>query len=270
MISIVHQDNLNFLKTVPNNSIDLIYIDPPFNTKKIQKRDIIKGEKKSKKGFGFEDYKHNKVGQYGSYEDSFEDFIKFIKPRLEELHRVLKYSGSIYVHLDYREVHYVKVEMDKIFGRDNFLGEIIWSFEFGAKSKKKWPMKHNNILYYVKDKNNYTFNYDKVPRVPYLAPSLVGPQKAQKGKTICSVWWHTIVGTNSKEKMNYATQKPVGLLRRIVDVSSNEDDVCLDVFAGSGTFGQACLELNRRCILVDSNKEAIDVMKKRFKEQING
>ena len=262
MLSIIHQDNLDFLKTTPDNSVDLIYSDLPFNTKKRQTRDIIKGIKKS--GVGFEGYSHKRIGQYGSYDDNFDDFLGFIVPRLEHLHRVLKHSGSIYIHLDYREVHYVKVEMDKIFGRDNFLGEIIWSFEFGAKSKKKWSMKHNNILYYVKDKKDYTFNYDKVPRVPYLAPGLVGPEKAAIGKTVCSVWWHTIVGTNSKEKMNYATQKPVGLLKRIVEVSSNENDVCMDVFAGSGSFGQACLDANRKCILVDSNKEAIEIMNKRF------
>lgn len=260
-ISILQGDNLYLLKNIPDGYIDLIYLDPPYNTKRTQKRAKIK----SINGFG-SDAEREVVGEYGSFNDSFDDYIGFMRPRLEQAYRILKPNGSIYVHLDYREVHYVKVLMDEIWGRDNFLGEIIWSFEFGAKSKKKWSMKHNNILYYAKDSNNYTFNFDKVPRIPYMAPDLVGPEKAAKGKTLCSVWWHTIVPTNSKEKQNYATQKPLGILRRIVDVSSNPGDLCLDFFAGSGSFGAACKELGRKCILMDSNPQAIEIMKRRLIE----
>jgi site-specific DNA-methyltransferase (adenine-specific) len=255
-ISIIFQNNIDYLRKLPDAYVDLIYIDPPFNTGKVQKRKSIKGK------FGGE---RKVVGEYASFEDSFDNFEEFMRPRLIQALRVLKPTGSIYVHLDYHEVHYIKVLMDTIFGRSNFMGELIWSYEWGAKSKTKWSMKHDNILYYVKDKKHYTFNYDKVPRVPYLAPELVGPEKAARGKTLCSVWWHTIVGTNSKEKQNYATQKPVGILNRIVDVSSNPGDLCLDFFAGSGSFGQACKALGRNCILVDNNPKAIEIMKRRFR-----
>ena len=256
-ISILQGDNLELMKNIPDGYIDLCFVDPPYNSGHAQKRNKVK----SLGDFGGE---REVVGEYGSFEDSFDDYLGFMEPRLREAHRLLKPNGSMYVILDYREVHYVKVLMDTIFGRDNFLGELIWQFEWGAKSKTKWSMKHNNILYYVKDRKNYTFNFDKVPRIPYLAPELVGPEKAARGKTLSSVWWHTIVGTNSKEKQNYATQKPLGILRRIVDVSSNPGDLCLDFFAGSGSFGAACKELDRKCILMDSNPQAIEIMNRRL------
>ena len=256
-IQIFHGDNLEILKTLPDGCVDLVYSDPPFGTQKKQQRVLVQ----SKGGFGGD---REVIGEYGSFEDSFDDYIGFMRPRLEQAHRVLKPTGSIYIHLDYHEVHYVKVLMDEIWGRKNFLGEIIWQYEWGAKSKRKWSAKHDNILYYAKDIKSYTFNFDKVPRVPYLAPDLVGPEKAAKGKTCTDVWWHTIVGTNSKEKQNYATQKPLGILRRIVDVSSNPGDLCLDFFAGSGSFGAACQELGRKCILIDNNPQAIDIMRKRL------
>jgi site-specific DNA-methyltransferase (adenine-specific) len=198
------------------------------------------------------------------FEDSFDNYLDFLIPRLKEAYRILKPNGTMYLHLDYREIHYAKIEMDKIFGRNNFLGEIIWAFDFGAISRKKWTMKHNNILYYVKNKDNYTFNFDKIPRVPYLAPGLAGFDKAAIGKIVKSVWFETIVGTNSKEKCNYATQKPLRILNRIVEVSSNPGDLCMDFFAGSGSFGEACKNLGREFILIDSNPEAIGIMKKRL------
>jgi len=268
MNKIVLADNLKYLKEIQDNSIDLIYVDPPFNTKSTQKRTKIKTilSEDGLNGFGGNKYIRENDGEYGSYEDSYEDYIGFIKPRLEEAYRVLKSTGTIYVHLDWREVHYVKIEMDKIFERDNFLNSIVWSYDYGAKSKKKWATKHDDILVYVKDKDNYTFNYDKVPRVPYLAPALAGPAKAAMGKAITDVWWHTIVPTNSKEKQNYSTQKPLGILRRIVEVSSNEGDLCLDFFAGSGTFGAACVEFRRNFIMLDNNPQAFEVMKKRFEK----
>ena len=259
-------DNLSVLKNIPDNSIDLIYTDPPFNTGKIQKRKLIETNlsENGLLGFGGNKYERTEIADYGSFNDKFDNYIDFLKPRMQEAHRILKQTGSIYLHLDFREVHYAKVMMDEVFGRDNFINEIIWSYEWGAKSRTKWSAKHDNILFYAKDKKNYTFNFDKVPRVPYLAPGLAGKEKAAIGKTICDVWTHTIVCTNSKEKQNYATQKPLGILRRIVQVSSSENDLCLDMFAGSGSFGAACLENNRKFIMIDSNKEAIDVMKRRF------
>jgi site-specific DNA-methyltransferase (adenine-specific) len=266
MNKIYFGDNLNIMKSIPSETVDLIWTDPPFNTNRVQKRNKIKTEisKDGNAGFGGEKYKRIIDGQYGFFEDSFDNYLDFLIPRLKEAYRILKPNGTMYLHLDYREIHYAKIEMDKIFGRNNFLGEIIWAFDFGAISRKKWTMKHNNILYYVKNKDNYTFNFDKIPRVPYLAPGLAGFDKAAIGKIVKSVWFETIVGTNSKEKCNYATQKPLRILNRIVEVSSNPGDLCMDFFAGSGSFGEACKNLGREFILIDSNPEAIGIMKKRL------
>jgi len=177
---------------------------------------------------------------------------------------VLKPQGSFYFHIDYREVHYCKVLLDSIFGRDNFLNEIIWAYDFGGRAKNRWPAKHDNILFYVKDHHNYVFNREAIDRIPYLAPNLVGVEKARRGKLPTDTWWHTIVGTNSREKTGYPTQKPVAILERIIRASSNEGDVVLDFFAGSGTTGQACLNLNRQFILIDNNPQALEVMHARF------
>ncbi len=181
-----------------------------------------------------------------------------------EAYRILKPTGSLFLHLDYREVHYAKVMLDGIFGRACFMNEIIWSYDYGARSRKKWPTKHDNILWYVKDPKKYTFNYKDMDRIPYLAPGLVTEEKAKRGKTPTDCWWHTIVPTNGKEKTGYPTQKPLGIIRRIVRVHSNPGDKLLDFFAGSGTFGEAAFDLGRQCTLIDNNPEAIEVMRKRF------
>ena len=260
-------DNLPVLKSLPNESIQLIYIDPPFNTGKQQSRTQMKTVRDSdgdRTGFKGERYKTVKLGSR-AYTDSFPDFLSFLEPRLLESKRVLAPNGSIYFHIDYREVHYCKILLDEIFGRESFLNEIIWAYDYGARSKKKWSAKHDNILWYAKNPHDYIFNYDAVERIPYMAPSLVGEEKAARGKTITDTWWHTIVSPTGKEKTGYPTQKPLGILRRIIAVSSNTGDTVLDFFAGSGTTGIAAHELGRRFILVDSNKQAIDVMKKRFK-----
>ncbi len=259
-------DNLPILKSLPGESIQLIYIDPPFNTGKQQLRTQMKTVRDSdgdRTGFKGERYKTVKLGSR-AYADSFDNFLEFIKPRLEEAHRLLAPNGSIYFHIDYREVHYCKILLDEIFGRESFLNEIIWAYDYGARSKKKWSAKHDNILWYAKNPNDYIFNYDAVERIPYMAPGLVGEEKAARGKTITDTWWHTIVSPTGKEKTGYPTQKPLGILRRIIAVSSNKGDTVLDFFAGSGTTGVAAHELGRRFVLVDSNKQAIEVMKKRF------
>ena len=259
-------DNLPVLKSLHSESIQLIYIDPPFNTGKQQSRTqmkTVKADDGDRTGFKGERYKTVKLGSR-VYADSFADFLSFIKPRLDEARRLLTPNGSIYFHIDYREVHYCKILLDEIFGRDSFLNEIIWAYDYGARSKKKWSAKHDNILWYAKNPNDYIFNYDAVERIPYMAPSLVGEEKAARGKTITDTWWHTIVSPTGKEKTGYPTQKPLGILRRIVAVSSNKGDTVLDFFAGSGTTGIAAHELGRKFILVDSNKQAIEVMKKRF------
>ncbi|MDY6867066.1 MAG: site-specific DNA-methyltransferase [Chloroflexota bacterium] len=266
---IYFSNNLDVLNSLDDNSIDLIYIDPPFNTGKRQSRKQIKVERDvngDRVGFGGERYQTKVVGER-AYQDCFDDYLGFLEPRLIEAYRILKPRGSLYFHIDYREVHYCKLLLDEIFGRDSFINEIIWAYDFGGRSKKRWPAKHDNILFYAKDPDGYTFNREEVDRIPYMAPGLVGKKKAAKGKFPTDTWWHTIVGTNSKEKTGYPTQKPVGVLRRIVAASSKPGDVVLDFFAGSGTIGEVCLELGRCFILVDNNPQAINVMKKRFMEE---
>lgn len=259
-------DNLTILKTLPDSLIDLIYIDPPFNTGKKQSRTQIKTVQHTKgdrTGFTGKRYKTIELGTR-AYSDIFDDYLTFLEPRLTEAYRVLSPRGTLYFHIDYREVHYCKVLLDQIFGRESFLNEIIWAYDFGGRSKRKWPAKHDNILVYVKDPKNYTFNSENIDRIPYMAPGLVGPKKAARGKLPTDTWWHTIVATNSKEKTGYPTQKPLGVLHRIINASTNPGDLVLDFFAGSGTTGASCLELGRKFILVDNNISALQVMAKRF------
>jgi len=261
-------DNLEVLKSLMDETIDLIYIDPPFNTGKKQARKQIRvaqDENGDRVGFGGNRYQTTVIGER-AYRDYFDDYLSFLEPRLQEAYRVLKSDGSLYFHIDYREVHYCKILLDEIFGRDSFLNEIIWAYDFGGRSKTRWPAKHDNILFYVKNPDDYTFNREEVDRIPYMAPGLVGKEKAARGKFPTDTWWHTIVGTNSKEKTGYPTQKPAGVLQRIVAASSNRGDVVLDFFAGSGTIGEVCLDLGRYFILVDNNPQAINVMQKRFED----
>jgi site-specific DNA-methyltransferase (adenine-specific) len=259
-------DNLPILRTFEDASADLIYIDPPFNTGKTQGRTQIKtlrSEEGDRTGFQGKRYETVKIGTK-AFGDSFDDYLAFLEPRLREAHRLLKASGSLYFHIDYREVHYCKVLLDTIFGRECFLNEVIWAYDYGARTTKKWPPKHDNILVYVKDPDEYTFNVEEIERIPYMAPGLVGPEKAARGKLPTDTWWHTIVPTNGKEKTGYPTQKPLGIIRRIVQASSKPGDLVLDFFAGSGTVGAACLELGRRFILIDDNEQALHVMARRF------
>ena len=263
---IILGDNLEVLRSLPDGCVDLIYIDPPFNTGKQQARTQIRVEKDKggdRIGFGGNRYQTRIIGAK-AYRDCFDDYHGFLEPRLVEAHRILSPAGSFYFHIDYREVHYCKILLDGIFGRDSFINEIIWAYDFGGRPKTRWPAKHDNILFYAKDPKNYTFNYDAVERIPYMAPGLVGKEKAARGKFPTDTWWHTIVGTNSKEKTGYPTQKPVGVLRRIISASSNPGDLVLDFFAGSGTVGDVCLELDRNFILVDNNPQALTVMQARF------
>jgi site-specific DNA-methyltransferase (adenine-specific) len=267
--TIYFSDNLPILKKLPDKSINLIYIDPPFNTGKQQTRKQIKtirSEKGDRTGFQGNRYDTISIGKQG-YLDSFDDYLAFLEPRLWEAHRILKPNGSLFFHIDYREVHYCKVLLDQIFGRECFLNEIIWAYDYGARTRKKWPPKHDNILWYAKDPANYIFNYEAIERIPYMAPGLVGEEKAKRGKLPTDTWWHTIVGTNSKEKTGYPTQKPLGVIRRIIQASSNPGDTVLDFFAGSGTIGTACLEMGRNFILIDNNIQSMQTMAKRFENQ---
>lgn len=265
-IDIYFDDNLNVLKNLASESIDLIYIDPPFNTGKTQQRQkmkTVRSETGDRVGFCGNRYETVKLGSTG-YSDNFDDFLGFLKPRLEQARRVLKKDGSLFFHLDYREIHYCKVMLDGIFGRESFINEIIWAYDYGARSKSKWPAKHDNILWYAVNPKDYIFNYEDMDRIPYMAPGLVGEEKARRGKTPTDVWWHTIVSPNGKEKTGYATQKPLGILKRIVKIHSGPGDKLMDFFGGSGAFGHAAYELGRDCILIDNNPQAIEVMRKRF------
>ena len=263
---VIFGDNIAVLPQLPDGAVQLIYIDPPFNTGKQQSRVQLRTERDpegDRTGFQGKRYRSIRIGQK-EFADSFADFMEFIEPRLREARRLLADSGTLYFHIDYREVHYCKILLDEIFGRECFLNEIIWAYDYGARTKKKWPAKHDNILVYVKDPKAYYFDAEAVNRIPYMAPGLVGEEKAARGKLPTDTWWHTIVSPNGKEKTGYPTQKPLGILRRILQASSRPADVVLDFFAGSGTTGAAALELGRRFLLVDNNPQAIEVMKARF------
>lgn len=263
----VHQgDNLEITGKLPAGSFDLIYIDPPFNTGRSQARTRIKTERDDngdRTGFQGRRYRTTVVGK-SSYTDTFDDYMEFLVPRLEEAYRLLKPGGSFFLHLDYREVHYAKVALDQIFGRDSFINEIIWAYDYGARATNRWSAKHDNILWYAKDPKNYCFNYDEIDRIPYMAPGLVGEEKAARGKTPTDAWWNTIVSPNGHEKTGYPTQKPLGVLTRIVRVHSRPGDKLLDFFAGSGSFGEAGASFGRDVVLVDESPEAIAVMRRRF------
>jgi site-specific DNA-methyltransferase (adenine-specific) len=266
MNRIVFGDNLEILGTIPASSVDLIYIDPPFNTGKMQTRQriaTVRDEAGDRTGFQGRRYRTMKLGSTG-YADRFDDYLEFLRPRLQEAHRVLTPTGSLFFHIDYREVHYCKVLLDEIFGRECFQNEIIWAYDYGARAKQRWPAKHDNILWYSKDADRYTFHLDACDRIPYMAPGLVGAEKAARGKTPTDVWWHTIVPTNGKEKTGYATQKPLGILERIVKVHSNPGDLCLDFFAGSGTLGEAAARHGREFLLIDIEPAAIKIMQERL------
>ena len=264
MGEIILGDNLDVLPTLPDGAFQLIYVDPPFNTGKAQSRTRIRVTPDAdgdRTGFQDRRYRTQVVGS-SRYADYFDDYIGFLRPRMEEAYRVLDEHGSLFFHVDYREVHYCKVMLDEIFGRDSFINEIIWAYDYGGRPKTRWPAKHDNILWYAKDPGIYTFNYDAIDRIPYLAPGLVGPEKAARGKTPTDVWWRTIV--TGKEKTGYATQKPLHIISRIVRVHSNVGDHVLDFFAGSGTLGEAAYREGRDFTLIDNNPEAVDVMRRRL------
>jgi site-specific DNA-methyltransferase (adenine-specific) len=263
---VVAGDNLPVIRSLPDASFRLIYIDPPFNTGRTQSRQAISTVRNAEgTRTGFKGHSYDTVkGLLYSYDDAFADYWEFLGPRLEEAWRLLDDRGTLYLHLDYREVHYAKVVLDALFGRDSFLNEIIWAYDYGARATKKWPAKHDTILVYVKNPDDYYFDNTAVDREPYMAPGLVTPEKAARGKLPTDVWWHTIVSPTGKEKTGYATQKPEGILRRIVQASSAEGDWVLDFFGGSGTTGAVASALGRRFLLVDQNPAAIEVMRARL------
>ncbi len=259
-------DNMRLLPRLPAAAFRLIYLDPPFNTGREQVRVRLATDADpdgDRTGFAGRSYRTTVLGK-AAYPDTFDDYLGFLEPRLREAHRLLRHDGTLYLHLDPRESHYVKVLLDGIFGRECFLNEIVWAYDYGARTKRRWPAKHDTILVYVKDPGAYYFDGEAVDREPYLAPGLQTPERAARGKLPTDVWWHTIVSPTGREKTGYPTQKPLGVLRRIVQASSSEGDWCLDAFAGSGTLGAAALELGRRPVLCDSSAEAVAVMNDRL------
>jgi site-specific DNA-methyltransferase (adenine-specific) len=259
-------ENLELLPRFRDGSFQLIYIDPPFNTGKPQRRATLRtvpDENGDRIGFQGRRYSTRLLAE-SSYRDSFEDYLGFLGPRLEHAHRLLEREGTLYLHVDYREAHYCKLLLDEIFGRECFLNEIVWAYDYGARTRRRWPAKHDTILVYVKDPAGYFFDCETVDREPYMAPGLVTAEKATCGKLPTDVWWHTIVPTAGAEKTGYPTQKPEGIVRRMVQASTRPGDWCLDFFAGSGTLGAVASQLGRRYVLIDSNPEAVAVMTRRL------
>jgi site-specific DNA-methyltransferase (adenine-specific) len=263
---VIEGDNAGVLAALPEQSFDLVYVDPPFNTGRAQARStlaVAKDPAGARVGFGGRRYR-SELLQRLAYDDAFEDYLGFLEPRLTRARELLAPHGTLYFHIDYREAHYCKLLLDEIFGRDAFLNELIWAYDYGAKPRRRWPAKHDTILVYVRTPGAHHFDAEAVDREPYMAPGLVGPEKAARGKRPTDVWFHTIVPTNGSEKTGYPTQKPAGVIRRLVAASSRPGGWCLDPFAGSGTLGAVCAELGRRYVLVDSQPEAIEVMRRRL------
>ena len=266
MLDVHFGDNLEVMRALPAGSFDLVYADPPFNTGRRQERRRLRTRLDpggDRVGFGGRRYRTVALGRRG-FDDRFDDYLGFLEPRLREMRRLLGPRGSLFLHLDYREVHYAKVLLDGIFGRASFLNEIVWAYDYGARTTRRWSPKHDSILWYAVDPRRYTFRYADVDRIPYLAPGLVGPVKAARGKTPTDTWWNTVVSPTGKEKTGYPTQKPLAVVRRIVRVHSDPGDRLLDPFAGSGTLGEAAAGLGRDAVLVDDSREALEVMARRL------
>ena len=266
---ILHGDNLPFLAELADETFQLVYVDPPFNTGRTQMRvrlQTLPDDDGDRTGFGGRRYR-TRMLERSSYRDDFDDYLGFLEPRLVHARRLLARSGTLYFHVDYREAHYCKLLLDEIFGRECFLNEIVWAYDYGARTRRRWPAKHDTILVYVKDAAEYHFDSEEVDREPYMAPGLVTAEKAARGKLPTDVWWHTIVPTNGAERTGYATQKPEGIVRRMVLASTRPGDWCLDFFAGSGTLGAVAAKLGRRYVLIDSNPQAVAIAERRLGHQ---
>ena len=263
---LIEDDNLVVMKRLPSESVDLIYIDPPFGTGQVRRLQSIRTGvgQKTRGGFGGRTYNFEVVSAHNYRDDmGLEEYLGFLYERLAEMHRLLQRDGSLYLHLDFHTVHFARLMLDEIFGPERFLNEIIWAYDYGGRARDKWARKHDNILWYSKS-DRWTFNRDDIDRIPYMAPGLVGKEKAERGKLPTDTWWMTIVPTNSRERTGYPTQKPVKLLERIVRASSNPGDLVADFFSGSGTTGVAAKRLGRRFLLVDENPEAVRIAEKRL------
>ncbi len=263
---VLQADAADLLPRLHDETFQLIYVDPPFNTGKEQQRKTLETRRSTngdRVGFQGRRYATTEISRIG-YLDAYEDYLEFIAPKLEEARRLLRSDGTLYFHIDYREAHYCKLALDVIFGRNCFLNEVVWAYDYGGRGKDRWPQKHDTILVYVKEPGKHYFNQDQIERIPYMAPGLVTAEKRERGKLPTDVWWHTIVPTNGKEKTGYPNQKPEGVLRRVIQASSAPDELVLDFFAGSGTTGAVARQLGRRFVLADHNPEAVTVMRKRL------
>ena len=264
---VVHGNCSAVLPKLPDGQFQLIYVDPPFNTGKVQQRRTLRTDRSKdgdRVGFGGRSYTTTEVGRM-AYADVLDDYMAFLGPKLDEARRLLSDDGTLFLHLDYREVHYAKVFLDGLFGRDAFLNEVIWAYDYGGRKRDRWPQKHDTLLVYVKTPGKHYFSQDQIERIPYMAPGLVSAEKRDRGKLPTDVWWHTIVPTNGKEKTGYPSQQPEGVLKRVLEGSSSPGAWVLDFFAGSGTTGSVCRKMGRRFVMVDSNDEAVSVMRRRLR-----
>lgn len=237
-------DNLELLKQTDDGLIDLIYSDILFNT-----------------GKNFPDYS-DKLG-------TPQEAIEWYRPRLLEMKRVLKNTGNLYIHCDYHLSHYLKVELDSIFGLDMFINEIIWWYNSAPRKKKRFPERHNTILRYAKTKDFYFDDENEEIRVEYSPSAPRGYEKEHyynpKGKVMDDVWRIWMLGQNDKtERLGYTSQKPKKLLYPIILSSCPEDGLVADFFMGSGTTAEACKDMGRRFIGCDISKKAIEMTKTRL------
>ncbi len=270
-------DNLHIMRMLPSKSIDLIYIDPPFFSGK--QYNILYGDRNELRSFT------------DIWEGGMPGYLIWLNARLYEMKRLLKDTGSIYVHLDWHASHYVKVEMDKIFGYDNFRNEIIWRYRRWPAKQKAFQRMHDIILWYVKKQTDeHTFNqmYEGLAQSTLstfgtkkqIADFSSGRRKPgvleeeTKGASMSDVWEIGVLAPISKERIGYPTQKPEALLERIIKASSNENDIVADFFCGGGTAPVVAQKLGRRWIASDISRVAValtaDRLAKTVEENENG
>ena len=246
MNQLYYNDNLDVLESFSDNSIDLVYADPPFNTGK----------------------------DWGAFNDKWEKglagYLDFIRPRIEEIHRILKDTGSFYLHCDPTASHYLKVLCDQIFGITNFQNEIVWGYRTGGNSKKRFPKKHDVLLFYTKSPD---YQHTPLKERIYYRSSFLASDIDEKGRHyadtyIRDVWDDIGILLNiHKERIGYPTQKPIALLERVINASSNKNDVVLDPFCGSGTTLDAAHKLGRNWIGIDEGEQAIETTTFRLADQ---
>jgi site-specific DNA-methyltransferase (adenine-specific) len=263
---VVEADNLALLRALPDGCVDLAYADPPFATGGERRLTSIRtgSGDLARRGFGGRDYRYEVVSDVSWADDlPLPEHLEALRARIVEVHRVLAAHGSLYLHVDWRTAHHARLILDEVFGGERFLNEIVWAYDYGGRPRDRWPRKHDTILWYAKG-DEWRFEREAIDRIPYMAPGLVGPERAARGKLPTDVWWMTIVPPGSRERTGYPTQKPVRLLERIVAASSRPGDLVLDPYAGSGTTAVAAQRLDRRWLLVDRNPEAVAIARARL------